>query len=101
MRLFHDRSRLAAALAASKLSTSVQNKVMEQARPAVAFVRSSCGHCHAPKGECRPGCLPDWPQGGAWPMRSRPADALSRVVALTQRQERRLALKKEAFRLRR
>ncbi len=34
MRLFHDRSRLAAALTASKLSTSVQNKVMEQARPA-------------------------------------------------------------------
>ncbi len=33
-------------------------------------------------------------------MRSRPAYALSRVVVLTQRQERRLALKKEAFRLR-
>ncbi|WP_347252964.1 DUF1963 domain-containing protein [Leminorella grimontii] len=84
MSLFHEHTRLAAALAASTLSASVQNKVMEQARPAVAFVRRQHDMVSVQKCCSRLGGLPDWPPGKGWPMREKPVDASARILALKE-----------------
>lgn len=68
MSLFFDRAGLIAG-AHINLSSAIQEKVVQQARAAIAFKRCLRDMETVKVGASRLGGLPDWPLGQSWPIR--------------------------------
>lgn len=82
MSLFFDRAGLIAELRTSNLSSAIQEKVVQQARAAIAFKRCLRDMETVKVGASRLGGLPDWPLGQNWPIRKKSVNATSRVLKL-------------------
>ncbi|EAM9835283.1 DUF1963 domain-containing protein [Salmonella enterica] len=82
MSLFFDRAGLIAELRTSNLSSAIQEKVVQQARAAIAFKRCLRDMETVKVGVSRLGGLPDWPLGQNWPIRKKSVNATSRVLKL-------------------